>query len=41
MEQIYDILKLKGYSNELIQFAINLFPEMVKLFGEKKTINFF
>ena len=41
IEQIQDILKSKGYSDELIKYAINLFPEMIKLFGEKRTINFF
>lgn len=40
LEQVYNILKLKGYSNELIKFAIELFPEMTKIFGEEKTIKF-
>lgn len=41
IEQVYEILNLKGYSDKLIEFAIELFPEMTKLFGEEKTINFF
>ena len=41
MEQIYYTLKSKGYPDKLIKFAIDLFPEMIKLFGEKKTIDFF
>ena len=40
-EQVYNILKLKGYSDELIKFAIELLPEMTKIFGEEKTIKFF
>lgn len=40
-EQVYNILKLKGYSDELIKFAIELFPEMTKIFGEEKAIKFF
>lgn len=39
-EQVYNILKLKGYSDELIKFAIELFPEMTKVFGEEKAIKF-
>ena len=39
-EQVYNILKLKGYSDELIKFAIELFPEMTKIFGEEKAIKF-
>lgn len=39
-EQVYNILKLKGYSDELIKFAIELFPEMAKIFGEEKAIKF-
>lgn len=41
IEQTYEILKLKDYSDELIEFAIRLLPEMTKLFGEEKTIKFF
>lgn len=41
IDEVYEILSLKGYPNELIEFAIKLFPEMTKIFGEEKTINFF
>ena len=40
IEQVSKILNSKGYSNELIEFAINLLPEMVKLFGKEKTMIF-
>ena len=40
IEQVSKILNSKGYSNELIEFAIKLLPEMVKLFGKEKTIIF-
>ena len=41
IDEVYEILSLKRYPNELIEFAIKLFPEMTKIFGEEKTINFF
>ena len=36
-EDIYEILKKKNYSDILIKFAIELYPEMIKLFGVEKT----
>lgn len=40
-EQVYEILKQKGFSELLIKYAIELLPEMIKLFGKEKIIKFF
>jgi len=40
-EKVNKVLQEKGFSDELIKYALKLLPEMIKIFGEEKIIKFF